>query len=147
LTYLLDVNLLIALAWPSHIHHMQAQDWFARKGAKGWASCPISQAGFVRVSSNPKFIDGAVSPLEAITLLKKVTHSTKHEFWRDEVNLAGKTDPVFNYLVGHRQVTDAYLLALAVLHAGMLASFDPGIRSLLPDGAGRKKYLEIIGTD
>lgn len=144
--YLLDVNLLIALAWPSHIHHLQAQDWFARRGSKNWASCPMSQAGFVRISSNPKFIDGAVSPLEAISLLKTVTRSPKHQFWPDDVNVVDTTSFSFTHLVGHRQVTDAYLLSLVMAHGGKLGTLDSAIGSLLPDESSRKKHLEIIPT-
>lgn len=144
MTFLLDVNLLIALAWPSHVHHSLAQDWFARKGGRSWASCPISQAGFVRVSSNPKFIDGAVSPLEALELLNVVTRSRRHEFWPDDVSLADRAQFSFAHLVGHRQVTDAYLLALAIVHEGALATLDPGIRTLLANGSGRRKHLEVI---
>jgi toxin-antitoxin system PIN domain toxin len=144
MTYLLDVNLLIALAWPSHIHHSQAQNWFARKGRKGWASCPMSQAGFVRISSNPKFIDGAVAPKEAILLLRKVAGASNHQFWPDDVNFAGQSPGSFRYLIGHRQVTDAYLLAIAISRQGMLATLDPGIRSLIPDPHDHKKYIEMI---
>jgi hypothetical protein len=150
LIYLLDVNLLIALAWPSHIHHRIAQTWFRRRGRTGWATCPITQTGFVRISSNSKFIDGAVSPQGAIQLLERVMQSTHHTFWPDDLSLAGtlfqadSPENIWTHVVGHRQVTDAYLLSLAREHQGKLATLDQAVPSLISDVAQRKDLLELL---
>ena len=150
MTYLLDVNLLIALAWPSHTHHRIAQAWFRRRGRAGWATCPITQTGFVRISSNAKFIDGAVSPHGAIQLLERVMQSTRHAFWPDDLSLADDTirvdspGSVWTHVIGHRQVTDAYLLGLAQKHQGKLATLDQAIPSLIPDTDEREDLLELV---
>ena len=150
MTYLLDVNLLIALAWPSHTHHRIAQNWFRRTGRVGWATCPITQTGFVRISSNSKFIDGAVNPHGAIRLLENVMKSTCHAFWPDELSLVedaiqvDSQESVWTQVIGHRQVTDAYLLSLAQKHKGKLATLDQAISSLIPDTDQRNFCLELI---
>ena len=150
MTYLLDVNLLIAMAWPSHTHHRIAQAWFRRCGRAGWATCPITQTGFVRISSNAKFIDGAVSPHGALRLLESVMQSTRHTFWPDDLSLADATiqvdspGSVWTQVIGHRQVTDAYLLSLARKHQGKLATLDQAVPSLVPDAGQQDDCLELI---
>lgn len=142
--HLLDVNPLIALAWPSHVHHAVAQGWFRRKGRKGWATCPLTQTGFVRISSNPKFIDGAVSPSEAVALLTQVMFGTQHEFWPDDLSVAEADNISWSHVFGHRQVTDAYLLALAKHHNGKLATLDEGIAAFVHDTKGRPDSVELV---
>lgn len=112
-TSLLDVNMLIALAWPSHVHHRQAHAWFSQNAARGWATCPLTQCAFVRISSNPKIIPEAVTPREALALLSQMTGMKTHTFWKDEIGILDKHVPS-GLLVGHRQITDAYLLGLAI---------------------------------
>jgi len=148
--YLLDVNLLIALAWPSHTHHRIAQAWFRHCGRAGSATCPITQTGFVRISSNSKFIDGAVSPHGAILLLERVMQSTHHTFWPDDLTLADDTikvdspGSVWTHVIGHRQVTDAYLLSLARMHQGKLATLDQALPALISDAGQREDCLDLI---
>lgn len=144
MSYLLDVNLLIALAWPSHVHHALVQAWFRRNKRNGWSTCPITQTGFVRISSNPKFIDGAVTPGEAIGLLNRVTRAKEHTFWPDDLNLTVTQALPVSHLLGHRQVTDAYLLGLAIQHDGKLATLDQGVAALMPDAKIRQKHLVVI---
>jgi len=76
---------LIALAWPQHIHHAQAHVWFGKIGRKAWATCPMTQLGFVRISSNAKIIPAAVSPREAIAMLEKIIAIPGHGFWPDDL--------------------------------------------------------------
>jgi toxin-antitoxin system PIN domain toxin len=140
---LLDVNLLIALAWPSHIHHRDAQAWFSRNVAGGWATCPLTQCAFVRISANRKIIPEAVTPKEALALLDKMVSLETHTFWKDDVTILDKHIPL-TLLVGHRQVTDAYLLGLALHHDGQLVTFDGGILDLLPSNSSHRKALQII---
>jgi toxin-antitoxin system PIN domain toxin len=142
---LLDVNMLIALAWPSHVHHSQAHAWLAANEANGWATCPLTQCAFVRVSSNPKIIPEAVTPREARVLLKAMVALKHHVFWPDDVAFCDEAVP-FGLLVGHRQVTDAYLLGLAIRHKGKLVTLDRGVAALLPPGDARRDAIEILSV-
>jgi uncharacterized protein len=143
--YLLDTNLLIALLWPSHEQHDLALKWFTRHRARGWATCPITQAGFVRIVSNPAFSRDAVQPREAVQVLSANTVAKDHAFWPDEVPVAQAVTFAGVRLIGHQQVTDAYLLGLAIRRGGILATLDQRITALTePKSAGRKA-LEMVG--
>ena len=141
--YLLDVNLLIALAWPTHIHHVRARTWFHKNASDGWATCPFTQCAFIRLSSNAKIIADAVSPQEARAFLIEMVSHKKHVFWPDTIPA---DDPIFDELLiaGHRQVTDAFLLALAIKKKGTLATIDNGIRSMLSSETLAGKYITLI---
>lgn len=145
--HLLDVNVLLALTWPTHVHHAAARSWFERRSGSGWSTCPVTELGFVRVSSNPRAIPDAVRPPEAVAILKRLTELPGHRFWPDDVAVAGASPFASLSLVGHRQVTDAYLLALAQRRGGKLATLDRGIPSLVPDRAQRSRSVEVIPTD
>ena len=122
--YLLDTNVLLALAWAEHVSHEDVQGWFGRKRAAGFFTCPLTEIGFIRISSNPAFTTRAVSPSAALGYLRAITEMPEHGFWADSISFheaAGKA-----LLSGHRQVTDLYLLALAKAHGGMLATLDKG---------------------
>src|SRR5688500_18224316 len=106
---LLDINELIALAWPNHEHHARAHEWFASAASNGWATCPLTQCGFVRISSNPKIIPHAVKPQVAVELLTGMTAHPRHTFWPDDISLRDSGQQFWQKLSGHRQVTDAYL--------------------------------------
>jgi toxin-antitoxin system PIN domain toxin len=129
--YLLDVNVLIALAWPAHVHHGQCQAWFAARKRHDFATCPLTQTGFVRISSNPNFTPAAVSPREAMELLDRIMALPKHCFWPDDLPLRDAIGPE-QMLIGHRQITDAYLVGLARKNGGRLATLDRGVRILAP---------------
>jgi len=133
-TSLLDVNVLVALAWPNHIQHVRAHAWFERARQDGWATTPLTQSGFIRVSSNTSAIPEARTPAEARELLRRIVALPGHEFWPDDVAAADETNRPFDRAVGYRQVTDAHLLSLAVRRRGRLATFDSGIRDLMPEG-------------
>jgi hypothetical protein len=139
--YLLDVNVLLALAWPNHVHHAAALTWFSHKGAARFRTCPLTQTGFVGVSSNSAFTSAAVSPGEAVRLLKKICALPGHEFWPDDISLAEAQIPPAA-MVGHRQVTDAYLVSLAAAHDGVLATLDRGVAAALGGrGAGAVEFI------
>ena len=129
---MLDVNLLIALAWPTHVHHAEAQAWFGRKRKAGFRTCPLTQTGFVRISSNPKFIAEAVSPADALALLHQITSLPDHEFWPDSLSFEEALRKVGRLMAGHQQVTDAYLSGLALARGGILATLDRGAAVLSP---------------
>jgi len=141
---LLDVNVLIALAWPNHVHHRLAGDWFHRAAAAGWSTSPATQAGFVRVSSNRRLIAEARNPAEVRQLLRRIVALPGHEFWLDDIALAS-TDLVDDAkLLSHRQVSDAHLLALAIRHAGRLATLDRGVLDLVPSGFVAGQVVELL---
>jgi hypothetical protein len=124
LVALLDVNLLVALFDPDHIHHEVAHDWFADHRSGGWATCPLTEAGFVRVLSNPAYAAAVSRPIELVARLRQFCSSKEHVFWPASLSLTD--EDLFNpaLIRGHRQVTDVYLLGLAVRMKGCLATFD-----------------------
>lgn len=144
MTHLLDVNLLVALAWPNHVHHAAALDWFRKSQAAGWATCPLTESGFVRVSSNSSVMPEARSPREAIHLLRRIVALPHHVFWHDDVSMASSEFLKDCSLNGYRQVTDAHLLALARQRGGRLATLDGKMRSLVPRGRDAAEILCLV---
>ena len=126
---LLDVNVLVALAWDSHVHHVAARAWFAAHGAKGWATCSTTENGFVRVSSNPKVLPSAIAVADARNVLAALRAAGAHRFLADDVSIVDADVPAMS---GHRQITDAHLVALAGRHAMPLVTFDRAITGLAP---------------
>ena len=120
---LLDVNVLIALLDAAHVHHALAHRWLARELAHGWASCPLTQNGCIRIMSQPAY-PGAMRSAEVAQRLAEAASGPRHEFWPDDVNLLDSGAVNWQRVLGHRQVTDAYLLALSVRHDGRLVTFD-----------------------
>ena len=143
--YLLDVNVLIALAWPLHVHHIVAHNWFENVGQKSWATCPLTQLAFVRISSNAKIIPAAVSPRAATKALSEIIALPGHIFWSDDLPVDDLACFASNALVGHRQVTDAYLIELAKRYEGKLATLDNGLADLLPQPE-RSRFVAFIGV-
>jgi hypothetical protein len=134
-TDLLDVNVLVSLAWPNHVHHEAAQKWFRTRDSHPWATTPITESGFVRVSSNRSALLTAVTPAEAWALLERIRGIPEHVFLPDDVERVfgdGGIDPLL--VVSHRLVTDAHLLAVARRHGARLATLDRGVRALSPSG-------------
>ena len=133
---LLDVNVLIAVAWPNHEGHAAARAWFGSRSGNGWASTPVTESGFVRVSSNRRALPTATSPEIALTMLRQLTSMPGHRFWADDVrDVVGEhLDPAT--VLGHRQVTDGHLIALARQHRGTVVTFDAALASLAPDDVG-----------
>ena len=123
----------MALAWPNHVHHARAIAWFRAWHTDGWATCPVTESGFVRVSSNARIIPEARSPSEAIHLLGRMRAQAGHVFWSDDVSPVDAEAACFARIVDHRQVTDAHLLTVALRQGGRLATFDGGVRDLVPD--------------
>ena len=129
-----DVNVLVALAWPNHVHHERARAWFEENHQRGWATCPVTESGFVRVSSNRKVVPEARRPGEAILLLREMTSLRGHVFWADDTSIARSRWVAAERLVGHGQVTDAHLVALCLERKGRLVTFDGGVADVLPKG-------------
>ena len=100
---------------------------------QGWATCPVTEVGFVRVSSNARAIPDARTPAQAIGLLVRMRTLPGHVFWSDDVSPTDADARIFASLVGHRQVTDAHLLTLALRRGGRLATLDRGVLELALD--------------
>ena len=141
---LLDANVLVALAWPNHVHHAPAKQWFSAHHTAGWATCPVTESGFVRVSSNPRATPEAKSPGEALFLLREMVALAGHHFWPDDISIAHSELIDASKIFGHRQLTDAHLLAIALDHGGRLLSFDRGLRDIVPDHARADEVLTIL---
>jgi toxin-antitoxin system PIN domain toxin len=140
-TYLLDVNLLLALAWPNHVHHGESLAWFQEKAANAFRTCPLTQTGFVRISANPAFTTNPVLPSQALALLEQITALPGHQFWPDDLP-ASEAFSRAPLIATHRQITDAYLLALAAAHDGVLATLDRGVARIARHWPNA---LEIVG--
>lgn len=130
---LLDVNVLVALAWDSHVHHVAARAWFGVTAERAWATCSVTESGFVRVSSNPRVLPSAISVADARRVLAALRAYGDHRFLTDDVSMVDDDLPP---LSGHRLVTDAHLLALARRHAMPLVTFDAGLARLAGDAGG-----------
>ncbi len=125
---LLDVNVLIALLDPDHVFHERAHAWWGANLKWGWASCPLTENGVVRIMSNPDYSGGAhFTPGDLISRLRTFARRTAHEFWPDDISVRDATIFAAERIHGSRQITDLYLLALAARHNGRLATFDGGI--------------------
>ena len=142
--YLLDTNVLISLLWSSHAQHDAAVRWFTRHRARRWATCALTETGFVRIVSNPAFSRDAVTPREASGLLAANTAADDHVFWTDALPFAAAAASAGTRLVGHQQVTDAYLLGLALKRGGVLATLDHRIAALTAPNSIERKALELI---
>jgi toxin-antitoxin system PIN domain toxin len=142
--YLLDVNVLIAMAWPSHLAHERVQEWLSRHAQEGWATCPLTQTAFVRIISNPAFSANALAPGDALALLKANLGHPAHKFWADEISFIQALEPLTARLAGHKQVTDAYLLGLAMHKKGKFATMDRAILALLREKNLEREFVELI---
>lgn len=129
MTHLLDVNVLVALFDPGHVHHDSAHDWFARECPSGWSTCPTTENGLVRVLANPAYPGRRTTVADAAHRLRRFTQSGHHGFWPDDISVLDPNRLDATRLAGHREVSDAYLLALAVHHGGALVTFDRGVRT------------------
>lgn len=141
-TYLLDVNVLIALVDPAHVQHDQAHEWFARTGKNAFANCPITENGLLRIVGHPKYPNSPGEPSAVVQSLVAIRSLPGHRFWEDKISMAGAEHIDATRLSDHSQVTDTYLLALARANGGRLASMD---RKLVVDAVldGRKLLAPI----
>jgi toxin-antitoxin system PIN domain toxin len=141
-TYLLDVNVLMGLAWEKHQLHKPAVRWMQSKRRFAWATCALTQGSFVRISSS----QGESGPLfaDAWDALQLLTKEPAHHFWSLDRGVFEIEPAILERIYGPKQITDALLLDLAIRNGGTLATFDAGIRALFPPGDRYSKYLEIL---
>jgi toxin-antitoxin system PIN domain toxin len=142
---LLDVNVLIALFDPDHIHHELAHDWFSDHRGDGWATCPLTENGFVRVLSHAALGDAAERPSTLRGRLSKFCKSGHHVFWPDAISVRDRAVFSETFVAGPRQLTDVYLLGLAKTMKGALATFDRSIPLSSVVGA-TKDTLRVISA-
>ena len=142
---LLDVNVLIALFDPAHVHHEAAHAWFEVNGKSRWATCALTENAFVRVLSNPAYPGRGTTMADAVSRLRTFCSAQQHVFWPDSVSLLDRRRVRWNHVQGHRQITDVYLLALVVSHQGRLATFDSAISLRAVEGA-KAQNLEVIAA-
>ena len=140
---LLDVNVLVALFDPLHLHHEAAHAWFAANRRKGWATCPLTENGLARILSNPSYPGRGTTLLDALQRLETFRLGGDHTFWPDSVSVRDASLFRGEHIGGHRRLTDVYLLALAVSRGGRLATFDRRISIAAVVGA-KKSHLEQI---
>jgi toxin-antitoxin system PIN domain toxin len=122
--FLLDVNVLIALIDPVHILHERAHDWFAAKGREAWATCPFTENGVLRIVGHSRYPNSPRTPAAVAEAISGLLALPGHEFWSDDFSLLDSRRVNSARLLDSGMVTDTYLLALAQVHGGQLATFD-----------------------
>jgi uncharacterized protein len=139
---LLDINVLIALLDTDHVHHGRARRWLEEHESSGWASCPLTQNGCVRIMSQSAY----PNPLPTSAVMDRLADATAHSshvFWAANISILDEAIADRSRIHGPRQVTDLYLLALAVRNGGRLATFDAGLSVGTVHGASRKNLVSL----
>ncbi len=140
--YLLDTNLLIPLLWPRHTEQTKVRAWFKANAAAAFATCSLTQAGFLRITSSPESMREKYSLVKARELLFALTKEAGHRFWPTTIDVFEATARFESRMQGAKQITDAYLLAIAIHHKGKLATMDRAILHLA--GPEFAKHVELI---
>lgn len=128
--YLLDLNALISLADPDSVHHQAMHRWFDSSGKQDWGVCPLTESGFVRVTTNPIYGGATRTIAQATAILAEFSKFAGYRFWPMRGAWAELTAPFAARILGHQQVTDAYLLGMAIRENGVLVTFDASIAYL-----------------
>lgn len=145
MTHLLDANALIALGWPTHEHHAPMLAWFRQHARRGWATTAFTQAAFVRIVSQQVFAGRPIAVGEVAELLLRNTAHPRHRLVALDFGFADVMAACSGGILGHRQITDAWLLTAAVRNRMRLVTFDTGIAQLLGDSREREKHLLLLG--
>ena len=141
--FLLDANVLIALIDPAHIQHDAAHDWFAHEGQQAWATCPLTENAVLRIVGHSNYPNSPGSPAAVAPLMASLRAQPGHEFWPDEISVLDTTKLDSSRLLSSGQITDCYLLAVAVTHGGKLATFD---RRMTTDAVvNGRRSLHLLG--
>jgi toxin-antitoxin system PIN domain toxin len=137
-----DINILLALVDPMHAHHETASQWFADASGRGWATCPLTENGFIRILSSPAYPGVRLSPADTIALLETTVqnHAATHHFWPDSISLCDRTLFRPERIIGHRQITDVYLLGLCQRNDGTFVTLDTAVT----DAAIVSPHSELI---
>ncbi len=144
MSHLLDANALIALGWPTHEHHLSMVRWFRQHSRAGWATTAFTQSAFVRIVSQPAFAGRSIAIGEAAELLLRNVAHPKHRLVETNFGFADVLAVCTGGILGHRQVTDAWLLTAAIRSGMKLLTFDTGIGQLLSNPQERAKHLAVL---
>ncbi len=139
--FLLDVNLLLALTDPMHIHHQSAHRWFLEKGRRAWATCPLTENGFIRIASHPNYPNRPGGVTAVLDIFRRLCEVPGHHFWAEDISILQILEP--DAVITHAQITDVYLLGLAVHRKGKLATLDQRI-PVAAVRSGRKALQQIL---
>jgi toxin-antitoxin system PIN domain toxin len=139
---LLDVNVLLALFDRGHIHHSAAMSWWSKNGDAGWASCPLTQNGFVRVASQKGYARPSPLP-DVLSIFRQQIAKDDHQFWSDDISITDVSLFDYGFILGPNQITDVYLLALSVKNGGRLVTFDRGLPLKAVRGA-EARHLVVL---
>lgn len=142
MTFLLDVNVLIAVIDPLHIDHDRTTAWFQAQGRQSWATCPFTQSGVLRIVGYPKYLNTPGSPAIVAEVLRRLCALDGHQFWADDLSLIDTPNVNTTKLLKSDQITDTYLLALAAVKGGRLATLDRKLSTVAVEG-GQKALLII----
>jgi uncharacterized protein len=143
-SHLLDANALIALGWPTHEHHPRMMNWFAQHARAGWATSAFTQSAFVRIVTQPAFSGRAIAVGEVAELLLRNTAHPKHRLVALDFGFAAVWAACSGGILGHRQITDAWLLTTAIRNRMKLLTFDSGIEQLLANTQERSKHVTVL---
>ena len=142
MTFLLDVNVLVALIDPAHVDHDTAHRWFEHQGRSSWATCPLTENGVIRIVGHPGYPGAPGSPAVVAAIIARLRALPGHVFWPDDISLVDAAHVDIAQILTSGQVTDSYLLALAVAHEGCLATFDRRLSTKAVEGG--KAALHLI---
>lgn len=138
---LLDANALIALLWPTHEHHATMREWFRRHAEAGWATTALTQGAFVRIVSQPAFAGRGIPVAEVADLLLRNLAHPHHRLLALDFGFDAVLGACTGGLLGHRQITDAWLLTAAIRHGAQLLTFDSGLAQLLATARERSQHI------
>ena len=144
MSHLLDANALIALGWPTHEHHSRMVSWFRQHARAGWASTAFTQSAFVRIASQPAFSGRSIAVGEVAELLLRNTSHARHRLVALDFGFADVWAACTGGILGHRQITDAWLLTAAICSGMKLLTFDQGIGQLLASSQERARYITVL---
>jgi len=144
LIWLFDVNVLIAIADPSHVFHPAIHRWLSGCADQTWASCPMTENGMARILSQPAYAGGARAPAQAIATLRRMKQASpwKHVFWSDDLSITDEDAIRSERIAGPKQITDVYLAAMAQRRGGRLVTFDSGVAWQAVRG-GSRELIEV----
>jgi toxin-antitoxin system PIN domain toxin len=140
--YLLDINLLLALMDPMHVHHEPSHEWFAENGQQAWATCPLTENGFIRIAGHPNYPNRPGDTSAIFSILRQLCEAAGHHFWPEDLSILDILTP--DSIITHNQITDIYLLGLAVHNKGKLATLDRRIPAEVLRGG--RQAIELIIT-
>ena len=141
MSFLLDINVIIALVDPFHVFHDRAHHWFERESDRGWATCPLTENGAIRIMGHRRYLEGPGSPAQAAGLIRGLRETPHHQFWPDSISLLDSPSVSVEMVLHSAQVTDIYLLALAAHNGGTLATFDRKLSTAAVSGGHRALHV------